>query len=80
MKKQFRLYDVYRYAAVGEMSSIIGVKLYEVDKDSFHIRIVFTDGYEINRFCRTEDDRKAVVKEVNKILRNCRKPGRKSRC
>lgn len=77
MKKQFRLYDIYRTAVTEEISDIFGIKAYSVDDEARLIIVVFTNGDTIRRFCRIEDERKAVVKEVNKILRNCRKPGRK---
>jgi hypothetical protein len=80
MKKQFRLYDIYRFAASGNISSIRGIESYEVNKDATTLHIVFDNCDTLTRFAKIEDDLKAIVKEVNKILRNCRKPGRKSKC
>ena len=77
MKKQFRLYDVYRFAASGNISSIRGIKSYEVTKDATALSVTFDNGYTINRFAKIEDDLKAIIKEVNKILGNCRKPGKR---
>lgn len=78
MKKQFRLYDVYRYAAVGEMSQIRGIKSYEVNKDATVITITLYNGREYTDILMTENERKAFITRINKILGNCRKPGRKS--
>ena len=77
MKKQFRLYDVYRFAATGNISKIRGIESYECNRDADVIAITFDNGYTITRFCKIEDELKAVIKEVNKILGNCRKPGKR---
>lgn len=79
MKKQFRLYDLYRYAATGQQSQIRGIHSYECNVDATTIIVRFNpDGSEnIIRFASNEGERKAIVTEVNKRLNNCRKPGRK---
>ena len=73
MKKQFRLYDIYRTAATGEMSNIRGIKIYSVDSTATHIHIMFVDGQCVSETCEIENYRKALVKKVNKMLRALRR-------
>lgn len=79
MKKQFRLYDLYRYAATGQQSQIRGIHSYECNAEATTITVRFNpDGSNsIIRFASDEGERKAIVTEVNKRLNNCQKPGRK---
>lgn len=81
-KKQFRLYDIYRYAAIGEQSSIQGIDSYECNRDATTLVVRFTNyGGELNSslacnfFATTETDLKQIVKEINVRLGNCMKPG-----
>ena len=85
-KKQFRLYDIYRYAATGEQSSIRGIESYECNATASAMVIRFTDwtgqfryGLPVNYFAKNEKELKRIVKEVNKRLGNCMKPGRVGR-
>lgn len=85
-KKQFRLYDIYRYAATGNMSNVRGIIDYEVSEDASVLTIRFEDhtgafkqGISKMYFAKTEYDLKQIVKEVNKRLGNCIKPGRTRR-
>lgn len=84
MKKQFRLYDLYRYAATGEQSKIKGIHSYECNATATTITIRFTNQYDLDddklsiiRFADTEKERREVVREVNKRLNNCDTPGPK---
>ena len=81
-KKQFRLYDIYRYASTGLSSNITGIVSYECDKDCNVIVVRFEDytgelkeGIAVNYFSRNEFELKQVIKDINKRLGNCMKPG-----
>ena len=83
-KKQFRLYDIYRNAATGQMSDIAGIVSYECNDDASTIVVRFEDhtgqfpqGLSVNYFSKSEYDLKQIIKEVNQRLGNCIKPGRK---
>jgi hypothetical protein len=77
-KKQFRLYDIYRAAAIGEPSNIEGITYYEVDKDASVITVHYdTVPYVEHYFARNEEDLRAIRTQVNSRLGNCRTPGRK---
>ena len=77
-KSQFRLYDIYRYAATGVESRIRGIYSYEVNRDATVISICFGDAKTSKfYFPRDEKELKAIVKEVNRRLGNCDKPGPK---
>ena len=84
-KKQFRLYDIYRYAATGIMSNIRGIDSYECNDDASTVVVRFVDitgefnELSVNYFAKSEYDLKQIVKEVNKRLGNCMKPGRMRR-
>lgn len=77
-KKQFRLYDIYRCAATGYTDEIAGIESYEVNKDASTISIIFKHE-RINQvyFCSNEEERKDLIKSINKKLGNCQKPGKK---
>lgn len=85
MKKQFRLYDIYRNVAIGYKSDIKGIRNYDVivydTIDYIDVRVMFDD-YEIFKDLITMDvdveaKLKEFVKQVNKKLKNCKKPGPK---
>lgn len=77
-KSQFRLYDIYRYAATGVESRIRGIYSYEVNRDATLVSICFDDAKTSKfYFPRNEKELKDIVKEVNKRLGNCDKPGPK---
>ena len=77
-KKQFRLYDIYRCAATGCISKIVGIETYEANKDASTINITLkNDSMSRVYFCSNEDERKDVVKLINKKLGNCQKPGKR---
>lgn len=87
MKKQFRLYDIYRNATLDKPSAIQGVREYTAEFDhkfkqakvsvTFHNYEMFEDLITIDD--DTEAKLKEFVKRVNKKLKNCRKPGPKRR-
>lgn len=66
-KKQFRLYDIYRYAATGVESKIKGVHSYEVNRDATVMTVRFGD-YEHSKiyFASNEAELKDIVRSVNK--------------
>lgn len=75
-KKQFRLYDIYRYAVTNEQSHIEGIDYYNVNKDASIIHIKFPGIIGAHKYiARNEDELKEVVRQVNKKLGNCSKPG-----
>ena len=85
MKKQFRLYDIYRYASLDKQSAIQGVREYNAEFDykfkQAKVSVTFYD-YEmfedlITIAVETEAKLKEFVKRVNKKLKNCKKPGPK---
>lgn len=85
MKKQFRLYDIYRNVAIGYKSEIKGIRNYDVivydTIDYIDVRVMFDD-YEIFEDsiwtgANVETKLKEFVKQVNKKLKNCKKPGPK---
>lgn len=81
VKKQFRLYDIYRNATMSEMSEIEGITSYEVDSIASVITITY-DGGDITvetHYAASESDLKEIVRHVNHRLGNCRKPGTKKR-
>ena len=85
MKKQFRLYDIYRAFSIGKYSQIKGINNYSVTKDvydpGFEICVEFDNrnGLKYQEYCYDEDALKDFVRRVNKQLGNCRKPGKKKR-
>lgn len=77
-KKQFRLYDIYRCAATGYTSEITGIGTYQVNKDASTITIRLKNDSMVQvYFCSNEDERKDLIKSINKKLGNCQKPGKK---
>ena len=74
-KKQFRLYDIYRYAATGVESKIKGIHSYEVNRDATAMTIRFGDEYIKVYFADNEAELKNIVRSVNKRLGNCDTPG-----
>lgn len=80
-KKQFRLYDIYRYLATGEQSKIQGIWMYDCNKDASVIVIRYGESWEdnipVNYFSRNEKDLKEVIRIINRRLNNCHTPGPK---
>lgn len=85
MKKQFRLYDIYRNASLDKQSAIQGVREYTTEFDykfkQAKVSVTFYD-YEmfedlITIAVEAEAKLKEFVKRVNKKLKNCKKPGPK---
>ena len=84
-KKQFRLYDIYRNASLNKQSAIQGVREYTAEFDDkfkqIKVSVTFYD-YEmfedlITIDVETEAKLKEFIKQVNKRLKNCKKPGPK---
>lgn len=79
-KRQFRLFDVYRYIATLRQSHIKGIRFYYASKLSLQ---VYYDNDSLNTYDNTmffykdESDLKNAVKTINKLLGNCHKPGKK---
>lgn len=79
-KKQFRLYDVYRYATTQEMSLIENITSYEVNRDASVLRVRFFGDPVSSRYtAKNEDELKEVIRTINRKLGNCCKPGPKRR-
>lgn len=77
-KKQFRLYDIYRYMALKEVSLIRGLDTYAISDDMSKFTVIFENGFIFTRYyCGSEKDLKEIVKYVNKHLNNCNAPGPK---
>lgn len=76
-KKQFRLYDIYRYAATGVESKIKGIHSYEVNRDATVMTVRFGDMPDYSKiyFASNEAELKDIVRSVNKRLGNCDTPG-----
>lgn len=82
-KKQYRLFDIYRYISTGEKSKIMGISDYTardgiiqtvcVDTTDFVTDVSDIDG------TISEDAVRAHIKIVNAHLRNCKRPGPKAR-
>lgn len=79
VKKQFRLYDIYRYIVTGEESNIEGITSYTANKDASFISVEYEHRCSQTYFTRNEYELKQVITEVNKRLGTCMKPGRARR-
>ena len=87
VKKQFRLFDVYRYLATGYMSTIQGLPEYHAsigydnnkNYGELYITVEFINHTSKYMWCNIhdEDKLKEFIYQVNKRLSNCRKPGKK---
>lgn len=82
-KKQFRLFDIYRKFFTQTDSRIRGIQTYGIRRysneyfDEYDIKVIYSDGIETNFTTNNEDGLKQIVRQVNKHLKNCSKPGRK---
>ena len=80
MKKQFRLYDIYRNASLDKQSAIQGVREYTAEfDDKFKQAKVSVTFYDYEMFedlitidVEAEAKLKEFVKRVNKKLKNCK--------
>lgn len=75
LKKQFRLYDIYRYRAIREQSNIRGITKYNVTNCT--VEIEYNNGIEYRHFYSNEEELKGIVRTINKTLNNCDTPGPK---
>lgn len=80
-KKQFRLFDIYRQFFTQTLSKIKGIRTYAIGRyfDEYEVRVVYSNGSETNFTAKNEDELKQIIKQVNKQLKNCSKPGRKQK-
>ena len=76
VKKQFRLFDIYRYIATGEQSHIQGILSYDIKDNVLTVRLERPDCY-LTYWTYDEKMYKYAVRDVNKVLHNCEKPGPK---
>lgn len=63
MKKQFRLYDIYRYLSVGKQSQIKGIKEYKATKfnsGAITIDVDFVNGVNYSEFYRLRNLQKIL--------------------
>ena len=75
-KKQFRLYDIYRYYSVHEMSDVEGIEWYEVTNHCSIISVRYIGSTFTRHYtARNEEELRDVVRMINKKLGNCHKPG-----
>jgi hypothetical protein len=79
VKRQFRLYDIYRYAATGIASRIEGIHSYEVNRTATTMTVRFGE-YACSKiyFADNEDELREIVRSINKRLGNCEIPGPKA--
>ena len=93
MKKQFRLYDIYRSASLDKQSNIQGVREYTAEINHFeqileinhfeqmYVSVTFYNYEMFEDLITIDADAEAKLKEfvkrVNKKLKNCKKPGPK---
>ena len=80
-KKQFRLYDVYRCYTTGKTSWIKGIYQYNIAilSGKYHLVVQFANGNVYDNWCDDEKDLKKVITSINKVLKNCLKPGKKKK-
>ena len=76
-KKQFRLYDIYRYVCVGrdegEIPNVFGIESFYCNAD---LTLMQVNGHTYT--ANNEDELRKCVYEINKQLGNCSVPGRKT--
>lgn len=85
MKKQFRLYDIYRNASLNKQSVIQGIREYTVKFDyklkQIQVNATFYNYETFEKLITIDADAEAELKEfvkrMNKRLKNCKKPGPK---
>ena len=77
-KKQFRLFDVYRYIATGEQSHIKGISSYAASTCALQVIYDSPKTYSNGTFFyEHEEELKKAISKINKCLNNCHKPGKK---
>lgn len=84
-KKQFRLFDIYRFHAMDTQSNIEGIVSYGCNESLTLVTVnyvdprgIYPEGLQKTYFCHHgEKDLKEVIRLVNKRLHNCAKPGKK---
>ena len=75
-KKQFRLYDIYRYATTLEESRIEGFEYYNVDSRATVVNVKYEGDIISHHYtAKNEEDLKTIIRSVNYRLGNCHKPG-----
>lgn len=77
-KKQFRLFDIYQCIIYGEKSKIFNMENYEVSRhnDTIILTVKFTNESQYYT-ADNKHELREVIKEINKNLNNCKKPGRR---
>lgn len=71
-KKQFRLYDIYRYIVTKEKPNVRGIEEFYSNSDASVLQV---NGHT---YCSIdESELKLAVSAINKSLNNCAKPGPK---
>lgn len=77
-KKQFRLFDVYRYIATNQHSHIKGISSYSASNCALQIIYDSPKAYTNGTFFyENEEELKKAISKINKYLNNCHKPGKK---
>lgn len=68
-RKQMRVYDLYRLAITGRTSEIRGIRQYQCNKTVTIVSITFEDNDTWVFYCKDEQDRKNLIRCVNKMVR-----------
>lgn len=68
-RKQMRVYDLYRLAITGRTSEIRGIRQYQCNKNVTIVYITFEDNNTWVFYCKDEQDRKNLIRCVNKMVR-----------
>lgn len=66
IKKQFRLFDLYRYAILGLKSQFEGIEDYDCNNDVSVIIVTFCGGGQRIYFAQNENELKDTIKHINK--------------
>lgn len=82
-KRQYRLFDIYRYISTGKKSKIMGIKDYTIEQEVLTTICIndwpiVTDITDADG-ATSEEAIKIHIKNVNRLLRNCKRPGPKAR-
>ena len=67
-RKQMRIYDLYRLAITGRTSEIRGIRQYQCNKNVTIVSITLKDNDTRVFYCRDEQDRKNLIRCVNKMV------------
>lgn len=69
IKKQFRLFDLYRYATLGLKSQFEDIEDYDCNSDVSVITITFYGTGQRRYFAKDENEIKDIIKQINKYTK-----------